>query len=88
MRRWIAALFLVLAAFYLGASSVDKCEDSKADCVQVCHIICGDGCATAPLPATPTPPPPDPLPSASYEHEQAPALISLHIEPEKDPPKA
>ena len=87
-RRWIAALFLVLTAFYLGAASLDRCEDNNNECVQVCQIICSDGCAVAPLPSTPTPPPPDPLPRARYEHERAPALISLNIEPEKDPPKA
>ena len=87
-RRWIAALFLVLTAFYLGAATLDHCGDNNTECVQVCQIICSDGCAVAPLPSTPTPPPPDPLPCACYEHERAPALISLSIEPEKDPPKA
>ena len=88
MRRWIAAMFLVLVAFYLGAAGVERYEDCNADCVQVCHILCADGCAVAPLPSTPTPPPPDPLPRAGYEHEGAPKLVSLDIEPEKDPPKA
>ncbi|MBL0210803.1 MAG: hypothetical protein IPQ13_07850 [Holophagaceae bacterium] len=88
MRRWIAVLFLVLTTFYLGAVSRERCEDNNADCVQVCHIICGDGCTAAPLPPTPAPPPPDPLPLVRYEDELAPALISLYIEPEKDPPKA
>lgn len=86
-RRWIAALFLVLTAFYLGAAGLDRCEDDKTGCVQVCQILCSDGCSVAPLPSTPAPPPPDPLPLARYEDELAPALISLYIEPEKDPPK-
>ncbi|MBL0210962.1 MAG: hypothetical protein IPQ13_08650 [Holophagaceae bacterium] len=88
MRRWIAALFLVLTAFYVGAAGLDRCEDGNTECVQICQLLCSDGCSVAPLPTTPTPPPPDPLPRNRYEHEQAPALISLNIEPEKDPPKA
>jgi hypothetical protein len=89
MRRWIAALFLTITVFYLGASRIDRCTDRVADdCAPVCHILCADGCAVAPLPVAPTPPPPDPLPRAPHEHEQASALVSLEIEPEKDPPKA
>ena len=87
-RRWIAALFLVLTACYLGAVSLDRCDDNRADCVEVCHILCADGCAVAPIPSTPTPPPLDPLPLGRYALEQTPALINLYIEPEKDPPKA
>jgi hypothetical protein len=88
MRRWVAALFLALTVFYMGAAGADRCDDRKADCVEICHVLCSDGCAVAPLPATPAPPPPDPLPSAPYEHERALALVTLDIEPEKDPPKA
>lgn len=89
MRRWIAALFLSLMVFYLGTASVDRCEDRvSGDCAPVCHIQCADGCSVAPLPVTPKPPPPDPLPRAPHEHGHAPILVSLAIEPEKDPPKA
>lgn len=89
MRRWVAALFLALTVFYLGASGIERCENRVVDdCAPVCHITCADGCAVAPLPVTPTPPPPDPLPRAPHEHGQAPTLVSLDIEPEKDPPKA
>lgn len=88
MRRWIAAFFLVLIAFYLGAGSVDRCEDSPSERVQVCHILCGDDCATAPIPQAPVPPPPDPLPGLPFEAERAEHLVSLNIEPEKDPPRA
>jgi len=88
MRRWIATLFLALTVFYLGAAGMDRCDDSASpDCVQVCHILCTDGCAVAPLPSTPTPPRPDQLPRDPYDHERAPALVTLVIEPEKDPPK-
>ena len=87
-RRWIAVLFLVITAFYLGAAGLDRCDDNKAGCVQVCQILCADGCATAPLPSSPTPPPPDRLPRAPYEQEKAPQLINLDVEPEKDPPRA
>ncbi len=89
MRRWVAGLFLALSLFYLGAVSTDHCEDRVSDdCAPICHILCADGCAVAPLPLGPIPPPPDALPRAPHEHGQAPALVSLVIEPEKDPPKA
>lgn len=88
MKRWIAALFLALTVFYLGAASLDRCGEDSSDCVQICNIVCADGCASGPLPVTPKPPPPDPLPRPRHEHERAEHLITLVIEPEKDPPKA
>lgn len=87
MRRCIAAVFLVLIAFYLGGGSMDRCEDSPSDGVQVCHILCSDGCATAPIPKPPMPPPPDPLPRPRFEAERIQHLVNLDIEPEKDPPR-
>lgn len=88
MKRWIAAIFLALAVFYLGAASADRCSEERSDCVQVCHIVCADGCTTAPLPVAPKPPPPDPLPRSRHGQERVDHLITLVIEPEKDPPKA
>ncbi len=88
MRRWIAVVFLVLIAFYLSAGSSDRCGDNPSNEVQACHILCSDGCATAPIPEAPAPPPPDPLPGLRFEAERAEHLVSLNIEPEKDPPRA
>lgn len=88
MRRWVAAVFLVLIAFYLGGGTLDRCEDNPSDGVQVCHILCSDGCATAPIPKPPMPPPPDPLPSPQFEAERVEHVVNLDIEPEKDPPRA
>ncbi len=88
MRRWAAILLLCLATFYLGATSLDQCtEGVNDDCAPVCHIFCADGCATVPVPETPVPPAPDPLPRLLYEAERAVQLVSLFIEPEKDPPR-
>lgn len=88
LRRWIAGLFLVLVAFYVGASLQDRCEDTCPDSVPVCHILCSDGCATAPVPTAPTAPPTDPLPRLRYEAVGVEQLHTLEIQPETDPPRA
>ncbi len=88
MRRWVAAVFLVLIAFYLGTVALDHCEERPSDGAQVCHILCNDGCATAPIPEPLMPPPPDSLPCPSFESIQVEHLTSLSTEPEKDPPRA
>jgi hypothetical protein len=62
IRRCTAVLFLLLVAFYLGASGLDRCDETPADTGQVCHLLCSDGCATAPVPASPAPPAPAPPP--------------------------
>lgn len=88
MRRWAAVLLLLLAVAYLRAYSADPCAEGPGDdCAPLCHILCVDGCATAPVPEAPMAPPPDPLPQPSYEAERAEHLVSLVIEPEKDPPR-
>ena len=88
MRRWAAILLLCLASIYLGATSLDQCANGvKDDCAPACHIFCADGCATVSVPGTPVPPAPDPLPRLHYEAERAEHLVSLVIEPEKDPPR-
>lgn len=88
MRRWGAVFILLLITFYLGAGSKDRCDDSPRDGAAVCHILCADGCATAPVPVTPVPPSPDPLPRERHVHERAAQFVSLDIEPEKTPPRS
>jgi len=89
MRRWAAILLLCLSSFYMGAASLDHCSgEMKDDCAPVCHLCCVDGCATVPVPEAPVPPAPDPLPRPCYEAQKAEHLVSLVIEPEKDPPRA
>jgi hypothetical protein len=88
MRRWIAILLLCLASVYLGATSVDLCNEGPGDdCAPVCHIFCADGCATVPVPDTPAPPSPDPLPRPCFQAEPAECVISMDLEPEKEPPR-
>lgn len=88
MRRWIACFFLVLVAFYLGAGSFDRCDEVPTEQGQVCHILCSDGCATAPVPATPAVPPPDPMPKRVYDAARAYPILELDRQPEKAPPRA
>jgi len=88
MRRWIAILLLCLASVYLGATSLDRCAESVVDdCAPVCHILCADGCATVPVPETPVPPSPDASPRPCFVAERVVDLVSLDIEPEKEPPR-
>ncbi|HJV88846.1 MAG TPA: hypothetical protein VJ623_00965 [Holophagaceae bacterium] len=89
MRRWAGILLLCLASIYLGATSLDQCDEGvNDDCAPICHILCADGCATVPVPETPVPPAPDPLPRLLYKVERTEQLVSLVMEPEKDPPRA
>ncbi|HCZ33056.1 MAG TPA: hypothetical protein DHV93_06135 [Holophagaceae bacterium] len=89
MRRWAAILLLGLALVYLGATGVDFCvEETGSDCAPICHLLCSDGCATAPMPEPPGPPPADPLPRPRFSSERLADLVSLCPEPEKDPPRA
>lgn len=86
-RRWVALVFLFMVAIYLGATALHPCNERPGEETQVCHILCNDGCATAPIPAAPAPPPADPLPRPRFEAEAPESLTSLHVEPEKDPPR-
>ncbi len=88
MRRWVATVFLLLIAFYVGASHCDRCSETPGEEGQVCHLMCSDGCATAPIPMAPTPPPPDPLPKAVYEETVDCPILNLDLEPEKTPPRS
>lgn len=89
MRRWLAILLLCLASVYLGATSLDPCAEGPGDdCAPMCHILCADGCATTPVPETPVPPASGPLPQSRFMIERIEDLVSLDIEPEKEPPRA
>ena len=89
LRRWVAIAFLCMTAVYLGAASVDCCSDGPTDpCAPLCHMLCSDGCATAPVPEAPVPPPSDPLPRPRYSAERVEHLVTLTIEPEKEPPRS
>lgn len=89
MRRWVAILLLCLASIYLGAAGLDPCvEGPTDDCAPVCHILCADGCATVPVPEAPAPAMPESPRDPAYAAERAEDLVSLVIEPEKEPPRA
>lgn len=90
LRRWVAVLLLCLVGFYLGAADGDHCLDEGAAeaCPPICHLLCSDGCATAPIPEAPAPPPGDLLPASCFLAERIPDFVSLCPEPEKDPPRA
>lgn len=87
MRRWVAMLFLLLIAFYIGAAQIDRCDESPKDCGQVCHLLCSDGCAEAPIPVPPVAPPPDALPKPVYDETAVRPVLTLELEPEKAPPR-
>ena len=88
MRRWVAILILCLASVYLGATSEDRCVEGPGDdCSPICHMLCADGCASVPVPEAPVPRVPDSLPSPCFAAERIVSLVSLEIEPEKDPPR-
>ena len=87
MRRWVAILFLLLVAFYASAARPDPCEQDGVDRGQICHILCNDGCATAPVPVAPVPPAAVPRPRPSYGETPASAVLSLELEPERTPPR-
>ncbi len=89
MRHWVVILLLGLATLYLGATSLDRCAEGRNDdCAPVCHMLCADGCATVPVSQTPAPPVHDAAPQPRFEPERVVALVSLEVEPEKDPPRA
>lgn len=88
MRRLIAVFFVLLIAFYAGASQLDRCEESPDQRGQVCHILCSDGCATAPLPVAPSAPPADDTPKPVYGVNLVRPILSLDLEPETAPPRA
>lgn len=89
MRRWVAVFLFCMVALYLGATGADACTDGPDDaCAPICHLLCSDGCATAPVPEAPVAPPVDPLPEPRFSTEMIADLVSLSPEPEKDPPRA
>lgn len=90
LRRGVAVVLLCLVGLYLGATGADRCPDEAPveACPPICHLLCSDGCATAPVPEAPAPPPGDALPTPRFRAERAADLVSLGPEPEKDPPRA
>lgn len=89
LRRWTAVLLLALVGLYLGAAGTDRCLDEGPveACPPLCHLLCSDGCATAPMPEAPAPPPGDTLPEPCFLADRVADLVSLRPEPEKDPPR-
>jgi len=87
MKRWVTIACLLLVAFYIGAIQADRCDDTPKSCGTVCHFLCNDGCATAPMPVPPVAPPPDALPEPVYEETIARPLLNLGLEPEIAPPR-
>ncbi|WP_306590603.1 hypothetical protein [Geothrix sp. 21YS21S-4] len=89
VRRWVAALLLCLMGLYLGAAGREVCPDtSPAGCAPACHLLCGDDCATAPVPEAPVPPPAPRRLHPRFAVPRAQSLVSLTVEPEKEPPRA
>ena len=78
-------LFLLLAAFYVGASRCDRGDEIPNEQGQVCDLLCNDGCATAPIPGPPVAPPPDALPKPVYDETVVRPVLTLDLEPEKAP---
>jgi hypothetical protein len=88
MRRFITILLLCLASVYLSATYVDPCGEGPVDdCAPICHILCADGCASVPVPEIPASPLPEPTPGISYKESVDQPILSLGLEPEKEPPR-
>ena len=88
MKRWVAILLLCLVGAFLGATGMDECGGSADDtCAPVCHLLCSDGCAAAPMPQSPASPAPDPLPRFNYNVIPALPPLARTVEPEKTPPR-
>jgi len=88
-RRWVSVFLLLLFSVFLATSGVDNChEDTNPHHQQSQHILCIDDCAPALVPQPPTAPPPDPVPAAVYTESLARPILTLELEPEKEPPRA
>jgi hypothetical protein len=88
MRRWLAVLLLCLVGAYLAATGSDDCGGSRDDtCAPVCHLLCADGCAAAPMPTPPVAPPADPLPRPRFQQSPAVQPLIRAVEPEQTPPR-
>lgn len=89
MRRWIAALLLVVISSFLAATGQDHCHDEGREHLPVsAHMLCLDDCAPAVITVPPLPPPPDPLPKPVYEESADRPILNLDLEPEKTPPRS
>jgi len=88
MRRWIAVLLLTIVATFIATYGADRCDDGLGSHNQRSqHILCIDDCAPALVPQAPIPPPPDPMPKLVYERTPVRPILSLDLEPEKEPPR-
>lgn len=89
MRRWVGLFLLLVLATFLVASGADRCDEGPHGHGQrLQHILCIDDCAPALVPKAPAPPPPDPMPKPVYEETVVRPILKLHLEPEKQPPRA
>lgn len=87
LRRWVAAVFLLMMAFYVTEGLHSHCHEGEEAHHQVCTLVCSDGCATAPIPKSPVPPPPDALPEAVYAETAVLPILNFDLEPETGPPR-
>lgn len=87
MRRWLAALLLLVFATFLASAGADHCHDEGRG-MAAPHVFCLDDCAPAVIPAAPMAPPPDPLPRPTYVAEALRPAPEPDLEPEKAPPRA
>jgi len=89
MKRWIAVLLLVVVAAFVTAYGADHCDDgSSAHHERPQHLLCVDDCAPALIPTPPTPPPADAMPRLVYKKTVVRPVLTLDLEPEKEPPRA
>lgn len=89
MKRWIAAFLLVVVATFVSAYGADHCEDrSGAHHQRAQHLLCVDDCAPALIAHPPTPPPADPMPRLVYKQTVIRPILTIDLEPEKEPPRA
>jgi len=90
MRRWVAIVLLVVVATFLAVSGADRCHEQETSPhgIQGQHLLCIDDCTPALVPDAVQAPPADALPRLVYEEAMRHPILSLELEPEKEPPRA
>lgn len=89
MKHWIAVFLMVMVAAFVAAYGRDHCGNRpKNHHHQSQHLLCVDDCAPALIPLPPSPPPSDPMPRVVYKDNIARPVLTLDLEPEKEPPRA
>jgi hypothetical protein len=87
VRTRVSILLLLVVGGFVLAAVWDRCDEGGADCPQLCHAGCLDGCATAPVPGAVTA-----ANAAAIELPEAAAPAGLPIarpsRPEAQPPRA